>query len=57
MDNDEELEKIRYTGPGKGPVQNKDLTWNDIDVFICIGKLKTATDKKENFHLYKINCR
>ena len=54
MDNDKILEKIRYVRKNPGQDHTSE---NDIDAFKNIGRLKSATDQKDDLHIYKIDCR
>ena len=54
MDDSSILEKLCYTGkiPGQDHIREQ-----DIDAYKNIEKLKTTTDQKDPFHIYKLNCK
>ena len=54
MDDSSILEKLHYAGkiPGQDHIREQ-----DIDAYKNIGKLKAATDQKDPFHIYKLNCK
>ena len=54
MDNDKILEKMRYVGKIPGQDHTSE---NDINAFKNTDKLKSATDQKDDLHIYKTNCR
>ena len=47
---------INCTTQEKYQVKNH-IREQDIDAYKNIGKLKAATDQKDPFHIYKLNCK